>query len=174
MKFVKVPLPLQQAVMRTLRQKMMQASEFLEQTFPEPCVTYRQRGTIAGSARLQDWEIRLNPILLIENEQSFIDEVIPHELAHLLVYHQFGKVAPHGKEWRYIMETVFKVSANRTHQFSVQSVCSKMFIYCCHCQQHELSVRQHNKVLKGKSCYVCRQCGERLTLLETSKPDKPQ
>ncbi|WP_099136315.1 SprT-like domain-containing protein [Xenorhabdus budapestensis] len=66
--------------MRTLRQKIVQASDFLEQTFPEPNVTYQQRGTIAGSARLQDWEIRLNPILLIENQQSFIDEI--HLLNH--------------------------------------------------------------------------------------------
>ncbi|WP_340615476.1 SprT family zinc-dependent metalloprotease [Xenorhabdus entomophaga] len=165
MKSVRVPLSLQQAVMRTMRQKLALASDFLQNSFPEPNVTYRQRGTIAGSARLQDWEIRLNPVLLIENQQAFIDQVIPHELAHLLVYHQFGKVAPHGKEWRFFMETVLKVPANRTHQFSVNSVRSKMFTYICHCQQHELTIRQHNKVLKGKSCYVCRQCGEKLILL---------
>ncbi|CDG86895.1 Protein sprT [Xenorhabdus bovienii str. puntauvense] len=174
MKLVRVPLALQQAVMRTLRQKLAQASDYLETTFPEPCVTYRQRGTIAGSARLQGWEIRLNPVLLIENQQSFIDEVIPHELAHLLTYHQFGKVAPHGKEWRFVMETVLKVSACRTHQFSVDSVRSKIFIYYCRCQQHELTIRQHNKVLRGKSCYLCQQCKERLKLLEQDKSNTPQ
>ncbi|PHM49675.1 SprT family zinc-dependent metalloprotease [Xenorhabdus miraniensis] len=166
MKSVRVPLSLQQAVMRTMRQKLALASDFLQKSFPEPSVTYRQRGTIAGSARLQDWEIRLNPVLLIENQQAFIDQVIPHELAHLLAYHQFGKVVPHGKEWRFLMETVLKVPANRTHQFSVNSVRSKIFTYTCHCQQHELTIRQHNKVLKGKSCYVCRQCGEKLILLK--------
>ncbi|CDG20295.1 Protein sprT [Xenorhabdus poinarii G6] len=165
MKFVNIPLFLQHAVMRTTRQKLTQASHFWQQSFPEPHITYQQRGTIAGSARLQDWEIRLNPILLIENQLAFINEVIPHELAHLLAYHQFGKVEPHGKEWRFIMETLFKVPANRTHQFSVHSVRSKIFIYYCRCQHHELTIRQHNKVLRGKSCYVCRQCGERLTLL---------
>ncbi|CDG18836.1 SprT family zinc-dependent metalloprotease [Xenorhabdus doucetiae] len=165
MKFVSVPLSLQQAVMRTLRQKLTQASYFLQQKFPEPQITYQQRGTIAGSARLQEWEIRLNPILLIENQQTFIDEVIPHELAHLLAYHQFGKVAPHGKEWCFIMETIFEVPAKRTHPFSVHSVRSQIFIYYCRCQQHELTIRQHNKVLRGKICYICRQCGEKLTLL---------
>ncbi|AOM41119.1 SprT family zinc-dependent metalloprotease [Xenorhabdus hominickii] len=164
MKSVSVPLTLQQAVMRSVRQKLAQASDFLQEVFPEPSVTYRQRGTIAGCARLQDWEIRLNAVLLIENEQAFIDEVIPHELAHLLTYHQFGGVSPHGKEWRFIMESVFKVPANRTHQFSVQSVRSKTFNYCCRCQQHELTIRQHNKVLRGKSCYICRQCGGKLEL----------
>ncbi|MBD2811271.1 SprT family zinc-dependent metalloprotease [Xenorhabdus sp. Vera] len=164
MKPVRVPLFLQQAVLRTMRQKLAQASNFFQKTFPEPSVTYRQRGTIAGCARLQDWEIRLNPILLIENQQAFIDEVLPHELAHLLAYHQFGQVAPHGKEWRFIMETVLKVSANRTHQFSVNSVRSQIFTYYCRCRQHELTIRQHNKILRGKSCYICRQCGEKLKL----------
>ncbi|MDX7991624.1 SprT family zinc-dependent metalloprotease [Xenorhabdus littoralis] len=166
MKTVSVPLSLQHAVMSTMQQKLEQASHFLQQSFPEPSINYQQRGTIAGSARLQDWEIRLNPILLIENQQTFINQVIPHELAHLLTYHQFGKVAPHGKEWRFIMETVLKVPASRTHQFSVHSVRSQIFIYCCYCQEHELTIRQHNKVLRGKSCYICRQCGEKLTLLE--------
>ncbi|OTA17083.1 SprT family protein [Xenorhabdus vietnamensis] len=165
MKFVRVPFSLQQTVMCTMRQKLTQASHFWQQNFPEPHITYQQRGTAAGSARLQDWEIHLNPILLIENQQAFIDEVIPHELAHLLAYHQFGKVAPHGKEWRFIMETIFEVTARRTHQFPVHSVRSKIFVYCCSCQQHELTIRQHNKILRGKSCYVCRQCGEKLTLL---------
>ncbi|PHM74425.1 SprT family zinc-dependent metalloprotease [Xenorhabdus kozodoii] len=169
MKFVSVPLPLQQAVMHTMQRRLTQASNFLQQRFPEPHITYQQRGTIAGSARLQDWEIRLNPVLLIENQQAFIDQVIPHELAHLLAYHQFGKVAPHGKEWRFIMEMIFEVPANRTHQFSVNSVRSKIFIYYCGCQQHELTIRQHNKVLRGKNCYVCRQCGEKLTLSGRTK-----
>ncbi|WP_338885527.1 SprT family zinc-dependent metalloprotease [Xenorhabdus sp. TH1] len=168
MKPVRVPLSLQQAVIRTLRQKLTQASHFLQQRFPEPYITYQQRGTIAGSARLQDWEIRLNPVLLIENQQVFIDEVIPHELAHLLAYHQFGHVAPHGKEWRFIMETIFEIPVNRTHQFPVHSVRSKTFTYYCRCQQHELTLRQHNKVLRRKNCYVCRQCGEKLTLLEST------
>ncbi|MBD2782172.1 SprT family zinc-dependent metalloprotease [Xenorhabdus szentirmaii] len=164
MKSTSVSPSLQQDVMDTMRQKLAQANHFLQKDFPEPSISYLQRGTIAGSARLQDWEIRLNPILLNENKQAFIDQVIPHELAHLLAYYQFGKVAPHGKEWRFIMENVFNAPAERTHQFSVHSVRSQIFTYCCCCQKHELTVRQHNKVLKGSVCYVCRQCGEKLKI----------
>lgn len=82
--------------MRVLREKLALAEQKLEQTFPEPAVNYKQRGTTAGSAYLKEWEIRLNATLLIENTEKFIDEVIPHELAHLLVYHVFGRkgVAP--------------------------------------------------------------------------------
>jgi SprT protein len=48
-------------------------------------------------------------VLLLENQQAFIDEVVPHELAHLLVWKHFGRVAPHGKEWKWMMESVLGV-----------------------------------------------------------------
>ncbi|SQJ13486.1 Protein sprT [Salmonella enterica subsp. enterica] len=47
---------------------------------------YTQRGTSAGTAWLESYEIRLNPVLLLENIDTFIAEVVPHELAHLLVW----------------------------------------------------------------------------------------
>jgi SprT protein len=50
-------------------------------------------------------------VLLLENQQAFIDEVVPHELAHLLVWKHFGRVAPHGKEWKWMMEAVLGVPA---------------------------------------------------------------
>ncbi|MEQ2018328.1 SprT family zinc-dependent metalloprotease, partial [Photorhabdus bodei] len=109
MKLVNVPISLQQAIMNTLQQKLQQANLYLNRDFPEPTINYRQRGTTAGSAYIKNWEIRLNPVLLIENQQTFIDEVVPHELAHLLVYRYFGKVPPHGKQWRWMMEKVLNV-----------------------------------------------------------------
>ncbi len=60
--------------------------------------------------------------MLLENSEAFIEEVVPHELAHLLVWKHFGRVAPHGKEWKWMMENVLGVPARRTHQFELQSV----------------------------------------------------
>ncbi|EIQ92760.1 sprT-like family protein [Yersinia pestis PY-13] len=156
--------------MQCLRHYLQLANQHLGTAYPEPKVNYHQRGTNAGSAYLQSFEIRLNPVLLLENKQPFIDEVVPHELAHLLVYRQFGRVAPHGKEWRWMMEQVLKVPASRTHQFEVASVRSKTFNYQCKCQQHSLTIRRHNKVLRGESEYRCRQCGEKLQFI-TINPD---
>ncbi|WP_323839765.1 SprT family zinc-dependent metalloprotease [Photorhabdus africana] len=162
MKSASVPISLQQTVMNTLRQKLLQANLYLNRDFPEPTINYRQRGTTAGSAYIKNWEIRLNPVLLIENQQAFIDEVVPHELAHLLVYRYFGKVPPHGKQWRWMMEEVLNVPANRTHKFKIDSVRSQTFTYYCNCQQHELTLRRHNKILRGESHYICQKCGEKL------------
>ncbi|HDS1115154.1 TPA: SprT family zinc-dependent metalloprotease, partial [Pluralibacter gergoviae] len=109
MKTPRLPIALQQAVMRTLREKLALANQKLNRSYPEPKLIYQQRGTAAGTAWLESYEIRLNPVLLLENQQAFIEEVVPHELAHLLVWKHFGRVAPHGKEWKWMMEGVLGV-----------------------------------------------------------------
>lgn len=165
MSLSRIPIALQQAVMRCLRDKLQLANHYFGTAYSEPKVNYQQRGTSAGSAYLQTWEIRLNALLLQENQQSFIDEVIPHELAHLLVFRQFGRVPPHGKEWRWVMETILQVPANRTHHFAISSVQSKTFTYQCQCQQHALTIRRHHRVLNGKNVYHCRHCGKELQFI---------
>lgn len=153
---------LQQAAMHRLRGDLAQANQHLATCYPLPTLNLRQRGTSAGTAWPQQWEIRLNAVLLQENGQAFIDEVIPHELAHLLVFRQFGRVAPHGKEWRWMMEQVLCVPACRTHRFEIKTVRGKTYPYRCSCQLHRLSQRRHNKVMRHESEYRCRQCGETL------------
>lgn len=161
MKTPRLPIALQQAVMHSLREHLARANSRLEKNFPEPAIVYQQRGTTAGSAWLQQWEIRLNLVLLMENKQAFVDEVVPHELAHLLVWKHFGRVAPHGKEWKWMMETVLGVSARRTHKFCTDSV-QQTFAYACQCRQHKLTVRRHNRVIRGETRYRCTYCGSEL------------
>lgn len=69
--------------MRSLREHLANANRKLERRYAEPTLVYLQRGTSAGTAWLEKNEIRLNPVLLLENQREFIDEVVPHELAHL-------------------------------------------------------------------------------------------
>ena len=115
-------------------------------------------------AYLQQNEIRLNPVLLVENGAAFIQQVVPHELAHLLVYQQFGRVQPHGKEWKMMMEQVLGVPAHIYHKFSTASV-AKQFSYQCDCQTHLLSVRRHNAIQRNQRSYICRNCNQPLRLL---------
>lgn len=162
MKTSRLPIAIQQAVMRSLQDKLTLANQTLGRDYPEPKLVYQQRGTAAGTAWLDSYEIRLNPVLLLENQQAFINEVVPHELAHLLVWKHFGRVAPHGKEWKWMMESVLHVPASRTHQFELASVRHNTFSYRCHCQQHQLTVRRHNRVLRGEATYRCVHCGQPL------------
>lgn len=148
---------LKMQVQRQLQRDVAKANQFFERTFPMPTVSYAVRGVKAGVAYLQRNEIRLNPILLVENGQAFVQQVVPHELAHLLVYQQFGRVAPHGKEWKMVMEQVLGVPAEAYHCFDVANV-RKQFEYACQCQRHWLSVRRHNAVQRQQRQYLCRQC----------------
>ena len=128
--------------MRRLREKLAQANLKLGRNYPEPKLSYTQRGTSAGTAWLESYEIRLNPVLL--------------------VWKHFGRVAPHGKEWKWMMESVLGVPARRTHQFELQSVRRNTFPYRCKCQEHQLTVRRHNRVVRGEAVYRCVHCGEQL------------
>lgn len=60
--------------MRRLREKLAQANLKLGRNYPEPKLSYTQRGTSAGTAWLESYEIRLNPVLLLENSEAFIEE----------------------------------------------------------------------------------------------------
>lgn len=149
-------------VQRQLKRDLELANQYFAKSFVPPSVNYALRGRKAGVAYLQQNEIRLNPVLLAENGQAFIRQVVPHELAHLLVFQQFGRVLPHGKEWKMVMEQVLKVPSEIYHRFDTQNVSGATFRYTCGCQIHALSIRRHNAVLRQHRQYVCRICKQTL------------
>ena len=89
--------------------------------------------------------------MLLENSDEFIRQVVPHELAHLIVYQVFGQVKPHGQEWQSVMTQLFNLPADTCHQFDVENVQGKMFAYQCECQTHYLTIRRHNRIQRDKN-----------------------
>lgn len=154
---------------RQLRQRiadcLLQASRVYRRPFPQPSLQLNQRGKAAGSARLREWCIRLNPLLLADNPRAFWEEVIPHEVAHLVVHALWGRTAPHGPEWRQVMTDVFGLPPRVTHRLDVSKVQGPTFAYRCACQQHTLSLRRHNRCQRDQVRYLCTRCGQPLVPL---------
>ena len=129
---------------------------------PVPGLEFGQRGKAAGTAHLGRWLIRLNPLLLTAHPQRFLGEVIPHELAHLLVFARHGRTRPHGPEWRQLMQQQFGLPPRVTHDLDVSAVSGPQFAYRCACRDHLLSLRRHNRVVRHQARYLCRLCGQPL------------
>lgn len=149
---------LKMQVQRQLQRDLHKANSFFNKQFIAPTISYAVRGMKAGVAYLQQNEVRFNPVLLLENGQDFIKQVVPHELAHILVYQHFGRVQPHGKEWKMMMEQVLNVPAETYHCFDTTNVSGQSFNYRCQCQTHPLSIRRHHAILHKKRVYLCRKC----------------
>ncbi|MCM2680069.1 SprT family zinc-dependent metalloprotease [Echinimonas agarilytica] len=144
-----------------MQQLIERASRQFAHEFTTPELHFNQRGTCAGSARLNTQEMRLNPVLLEAQPDCFVSDIMPHELAHLLVHQYYGRVPPHGAQWQHMMAEVFGVKPARTHRLDVTDVQGQTFAYECGCQRHSLTIRRHNKIERGAT-YRCRKCGEAL------------
>lgn len=139
---------------------------FFDRAFERPTYLFNQRGKAAGTAHLQKNIIKINPVLFINNKEEFFQQVIPHEVAHLITFQLYGKVRPHGEEWQQVMITVFKRPALTTHQLDIKDVMGKQFVYHCACTKHNLTIRRHNKALKG-NFYRCKLCQSLLRIEST-------
>lgn len=131
-----------------------------------PKINVNQRGKAAGTAWLTRWEVRFNPVLLEDNFTEFLNQVVPHEVAHLVVFDRYQtphyRPKPHGKEWKFVMETVFSRPAITRHTFDIKKTQGQTFDYNCGCRIHVLTKIRHNKVQRGKARYYCAKCKKEL------------
>lgn len=145
------------------------AENKLQRKFDRPSINFKLRGKSAGTAHLQQNRLRFNPILLRENPDAFIEQVVPHEICHLLCYQIFTQakksIKPHGREWQSLMINIFSIKPQTTHNFDTSSVSGTHYTYQCHCGTVNLSLRRHNKIIRGQAKYLCRKCKHQLTLV---------
>ncbi|QPG06852.1 SprT family zinc-dependent metalloprotease [Salinimonas marina] len=138
------------------------ASSVYHRAFIRPTITWRKSGKNAGTSNLTYNRINLNPVLFHHNREAYLNDVVAHELSHILVYQLYGKVRPHGREWQTMMEKVFERPAATTHAFDLSPLQLKSYRYFCRCGPVQLSVRRHNKVMRQQQSYVCRRCHQQL------------
>jgi SprT protein len=155
---------LQTLAERCLDQWLLKLANTPFESLAKPNILLNQRGRIAGAALLQKNLIKLQPKLFAQNQAYFLSDVIPHELAHLTVFNHYGRVQPHGREWRYVMREVLGVDARVTHTLDVKKAGVKMFDYACACDTLQLTAIRHNRITQGKQSYICRKCRAPLKL----------
>ncbi|OOY44137.1 hypothetical protein BOW37_10760 [Solemya velum gill symbiont] len=142
------------------------AANHFDESFTLPEIRFDLHARAAGQFRygknLQ--QLRFNPYLFSTGFEVNLDTTVPHEVAHYVAFNLFGRVKPHGKEWREVMK-LFGVPAEVTHSQNVKIPGlrrERRWSYQCDCQQHQLTTRRHNKVVSGKMRYSCRRCGQPL------------
>lgn len=99
-----------------------------------PTIRYNIKNAVGGMAYTggdMDYTVRLNLILCFENEEEFIKQTVPHEVAHLVCDRVHGltkvvdgktvKLKPHCNEWKEIMKQ-FGLVPHRTHLYNIESL----------------------------------------------------
>lgn len=152
----------------TVEKCYLKGELFFNRLFNRPTVKLNLRGYSAGTATPTLNLLRFNKALLLNNSEHFLKHTVPHEVAHLLAYQLFGlKIRPHGKEWQQIMKEVYQIPAQRCHHYEVKKKLTTYYVYACACPTpHNLTIRRHNAIKKGKQ-YKCKRCQKTLHYLNS-------
>lgn len=118
-------------------------------------------GTVAGLAYPETLMIELNAQLFLANKSVFLDEIIPHETAHILQFILYPEAKkPHGKEWKKIMK-LLGVNPDTYHDMDMSEIDNGYFRYTCGCKTHSLTKRLHKRTQEGQATQ-CVECNSRL------------
>lgn len=114
--------------------------------------------TTLGRAVFNEMRVELNPHLLRENP----DELAPtlaHELAHLAVHLRYGRVSPHGREFKTLMRAV-NFSGKATHNLPVSHLRQQRtkYLYLHRCNECDYQFVSRS-VRRG---YYCLACGPKM------------
>lgn len=156
------------AVERTGHYLYLARDRWPQSDLRHPTLSFGLRGLTAGEACSSDWTLRYNRLLLARNGERFLSEIVPHEVAHLVVAAVWpGRRSPHGAEWKEVM-AFFGTAANRCHRFdTVPARRVRRFAYRCSCTiPHLLTKRAHLRIRRGTAEYSCRECRDVLTRVE--------
>jgi len=181
---MQVTKEVRQRVESKIREGLDKAKAYYGHGFDMPKIQYTKRGTTAGTANHRTWTVNFNPILLMENQDDFIERTVPHELAHLIDYkvnpHNFEsdvkwtgrgyrrtKRNIHGADFKFIMERVLGADdATRCHNYDVSRAAIKKstsYEYRCTCgcgKITTLGAKRHQKEQAHPGTYWLRGHGK--------------
>lgn len=136
------------------------AEKVFNRQFDFPDIDYSLRGSVAGYANYWKWQMRINRPLMRDNVQDFINDTIPHELAHLIAFKIYGpKIKPHGPEWKFVCRKL-GYEPNRCHTLKTTPArIHKKYIYTCDCGgSFSFGAKRHRQAQENPRRYFCKSC----------------
>lgn len=144
-------------------------NELFNTNMRTPSVVFSLNGKCGGTYSTRNHVININSVLMGENMGEYIEQTIPHEVAHAFQRHIYGgyrygkRVMPHGKEWKSIM-TSFGKEPMRCHDMDTSnSTCRTVgrdYQYRCNCRTFNFTAIRHRRSMKGTK-YTCLICHSR-------------
>lgn len=133
----------------------------------EPLVFFKESRT-AGYVWRQKYGVRvfLNWPLLKANEQDFMVDTIPHEIAHLFQDILAPAERTHGPIWQKLMRRM-GLNPERTHSCDTTEARrdKQLFTYVCACKKHYVSKIIHNKIQRYRQIRRCKLCHKSIAYL---------
>lgn len=140
----------------------------------KPFIGFNLTGTSAGRAIYSQRKIVLNPHIFKglseEAQQEFIDETIPHEVAHIVAYQVHRHSQAHNAKWGEIMK-LFGFEDWRsqiTHCLPVDNVPSlkrRKSLKCPQCAASwTVTPKKAARFRRGEVSYQCPRCRVRLII----------
>ena len=133
-----------------------------------PLIVFDLRGRAAGQFRIREGapQLRFNTAIFARYFDDNLEQTVPHEVAHYLVYELFMKKAPgrrimpHGREWKAMMQ-LLGVPATTRHGFDLSDIPvrrEQRLAWSCGCSTHSITKRTHLRMLRGEKriCTVCK------------------
>ncbi len=146
----------------SVRYTRMAAEIWPDISFPVLDLRFTLLGRTAGQASPSAGNVNYNLELLGRYGHRFVDEIVPHEVAHIVAaFVHRGRIRPHGKEWQAVMRA-FGANPRTTHSFETTPARRvRRYYYFCLCDQiHGLVGRSHRRFQQGSMEYRCSGCKE--------------
>ncbi len=126
-------------------------------TPPEVRINARLRKTLARSEAESNW-CDYSVHHFFTNEQLFLTEVVPHEIAHNLTDWLYPEHLAHGENWVKVFEALTNGKtaqiAYRTRTGVLQTKRAVRYVYRCACREWFYSGQRHALAKKGRE-YTC-------------------
>ncbi len=161
-----------QAVINAVHHFIDKANSLYSKELEYPRIRFDKRGATGGTANSIKWELNFNAGLMDDNLAEYINQVAPHEVAHLVVYalvgterSRSGRRISHGRNFKRVMRA-FGCDTSTTHNMDTSKVKqarrqSKQFEYACNgCGEHiNMGAIRHKKQQAGLADYLhaCKQ-----------------